>query len=61
MENEKSCMGECPYCGSDNITYDAFVKDEHGGHYPATCNVCEGTFHESYNLEYATTYYHSNV
>ena len=62
METEKEvrtkeCLGQCPYCGSENINYEASYIIDDTLRYPAECEDCESNFDEDYAIEYAETTY----
>ena len=56
MDNENiliSAQGMCPICGSESVSYGAITLDGGDGvFYPATCDDCETTWRECYNLEF---------
>jgi len=51
----KECIGECPYCGSDNVDYHQSETDENYITYPATCLDCKKPFEELYAITYSFT------
>lgn len=53
----KECLGKCPYCGSENVSYDTSEIIDDTLWYPAVCLDCEGDFNEDYAIEYAETQY----
>lgn len=55
MQNIKKCLGTCPNCGSENITYtDGYVQDEDYV-YDCMCDDCEQEFTEYYDIIYSET------
>ena len=56
-QKTKECLGKCPYCDSDNISYDTTEILDNTLRYPAVCLDCEGDFNEDYVIEYAETQY----
>jgi DNA-directed RNA polymerase subunit M/transcription elongation factor TFIIS len=55
MEKRKLCLGLCPKCGNDEITYlDGYVKDE-SYVYEVVCDSCETEFKEYYDINYSET------
>ena len=53
----KECLGECPYCGSNNLDYGTSEILDDTLRYPATCLDCGESFDEDYAIEYAETTY----
>ena len=44
--------GVCPYCGSENVDYDASELEGESLYFPAICNDCNNDFNEYYKLEF---------
>lgn len=53
----KECLGQCPYCGSENIDYACSEILDTTLRYPGTCEDCNGEFYEDYNIVYSETSY----
>ena len=53
----KECLGECPYCGSENIDYACSQILDETLRYPGTCDDCGGEFNEDYDIIYGETNY----
>ena len=54
---EKSCVGNCPNCGSENINWhDSEIQDGFIV-YDADCGDCGQNFQEEYNIVYNITTY----
>lgn len=52
MENSQ---GKCTNCGSFDLDYDCIELVDEAVYYPYTCNKCESTGKEWYNLQYTET------
>ena len=53
--NIKKCIGLCPNCGSENITYtDGYIQDKDYV-YDCMCDDCEQEFTEYYDVVYSET------
>jgi len=50
LDGERGC---CPYCGSEDIDYDALELEGESLYFPATCNECGNEFNEWYELEFS--------
>ena len=48
-------LGKCAVCGSECLSYEARVSMGESIGYPYTCDDCEHTGVEWYNLEYSET------
>lgn len=44
--------GRCPYCNSENLTYDVIDLEDEMAYFPVTCDDCNRSFKEWYHLEY---------
>lgn len=53
----KECLGKCPYCGSENVSYEASEIIDETLRYPATCGNCGKSFDEDYSVNYSETMY----
>ena len=53
----KECLGQCPYCGNENIDYGGSEILDSTLRYSATCEGCNGEFYEDYNVVYCETSY----
>lgn len=52
----KNCQGECPKCGSENITFvDNNIDGTEQIGFEAECDDCGCTFTEWYDLNYVET------
>lgn len=51
----KSCVGECPVCGSSDLEFDVATIEDGGVCYPFTCNSCGKDSEEWYDLNYSET------
>jgi transcriptional regulator NrdR family protein len=56
-EKNKICLGLCPHCNSEDIEYYDSELDGDGVIYKGSCNSCEGTFVEEFDLHYIRTSY----
>jgi len=55
ITKEKSCLGKCVNCGSDNIEYRAMDELDDYVFYPIYCNECGVDSKEYYSLVYDTS------
>ena len=44
--------GQCPYCQSEDVTFDSDFVDVNGLAHQGTCNNCQRTFVAHYNLTF---------
>lgn len=46
-------VGVCPYCGGTDLDYGVFqIYDDNIGYYPVTCNDCQASFEENYEIKF---------
>ena len=55
--SEKNCVGECPYCGSDELYYHDFKTYDESEEHIAKCNDGNKKFAEVDTIRYAYTEY----
>ncbi|KKK58062.1 hypothetical protein LCGC14_3048220 [marine sediment metagenome] len=53
----KECLGKCPFCGSENLTYAKTDIQLESIHYGFLCDDCGKTAQENYNITYTETEY----
>ena len=57
---DKECMGNCPFCGSQNIDYGTSNVLDETLIYPAICENCNKYFEEHYAIVYDQTHYYND-
>ena len=48
-------QGACPFCKSENVKHGTLTLDDTVAYYPITCNDCNKSSKEFYNLDYIDT------